>query len=431
MRITIIVIRQARVVACCPTDPRGKMPQFKYEAISTDGKPIEGAVDMASAYEVIESLRQQGLHVNSVEEVGGKPGFFRGRKKLTWEDLHLLNEHLLTIIQSGLSLPPALEAMAKDIENKRLKPILEDTHRQLEMGSTLEEALSRHPESFSPLYLSLVRAGETTGNLSGVLSQLSTYSKRMVELKHSLTEVLAYPVFVFTLLAGIVLFISGWVLPRFANIYAELGGSLPLSTQAFLRLAQLLRDHALWLAVLAPLGLAAAYVLSRIIKSTDSGRYLADRVKLDMPLFGSFYRASILERFSRSLGLLLSSRVSAPEGLRLASAATGSPVYQKAGFEAANAVANGEQISIALAATDLFRHSFCWILAHGEGGGVIENALLRLADSYEREVGRRHKLLVRLLGPLCLVVGGLIVGLMMLAVFAPVFKMSELVRGGG
>ncbi|MCK5556840.1 MAG: type II secretion system F family protein, partial [Candidatus Hydrogenedentes bacterium] len=192
------------------------MPLFKYGGVDKDGKAVEGTMEEASAVRVTTILRERGLQVSAVDEVGKGPGFLRVKSRLTWDDLDLFNRQLLAITKSGLPLAPSLKALAEDIKSRRLKPVLEDIRSQIESGSTLEEAISRHPESFSPVYTSIIRAGERTGNLSGVLSHLSTYSARMVEMKNSIQEALAYPLVVLVAACGVVGFLLVKVVPVFA-----------------------------------------------------------------------------------------------------------------------------------------------------------------------------------------------------------------------
>ena len=321
------------------------MPEFKYYAQNEKGQPVTGSLEEASAYRVVLALIAQGLRVTSVEAAAKRRPVLPWRRALTAQDLDLLNEELLTIAESGLPLPAVLEEIGRDMKNPRLRAVIEDVRKSLETGASLEEALGRHTESFSPVYVSLIRAGERTGNLSGVLTQLCTYSRRLVEMRHAVHEILAYPLFLLAALVTMMAFLSFKVLPLFEDIYAGYGRMLPVPTRICLTVSLMFqsewRDFVLWTAI----SLLTLYVVFKVAGVNRRARLslqcACDRLQMWIPVLGPLYSAIWMERFARVLDLLLGSKVEAPESVILASAATGSALFQRAGFEAARWVIRG------------------------------------------------------------------------------------------
>ncbi|HIJ65036.1 MAG TPA: type II secretion system F family protein [Candidatus Hydrogenedentes bacterium] len=409
------------------------MGVFEYEAVDGDGQPCIGTMEADSRYRVAVSLCERGFRVSSIRERGKQRGFFRGPRPLTLEDLTLLNEQLLEITESRLPLASALDTMAKDVKSKRLRAVIEDIGRELEAGATIEAALRRHPESFSPAYLAMIQAGEHTGNLPGVLAQLTTHSKQMVEFKNGLQEALAYPIVAFTVVTLLFGFLCVMVVPAYAEIYAMFGKRLPLPTWPVLFMGRLLSAHASCLLAGAGFLILAVCLLRKLLRGETFRRSaalrLCERLKLHAPVVGRLCYTSRVERFARTLGVLLSSRAEAPESLILAGASTGSAVFEQAGLDAATRVANGETMADALEGVRLFRPRFLWLLRHGEKNGAADNAFLSLADACERELARRTKLAVMLAGPIGISLIGLIVFFTALSILIPVFQLSSVVGG--
>jgi len=408
------------------------MPQFKYYAQDEKGRPVTGTLEEASAYRVVLALIAQGLRVTSVEAAAKRRPVLPWRRALTAQDLALLNEELLTIAESGLPLPAALEEIGRDLKNPRLRAVIEDVRKSIETGASFEEALGRHTESFSPVYVSLIRAGERTGNLSGVLTQLCTYSRRLVEMRHAVHELLAYPLFLLAALVSMITFLSLKIIPVFEDMFAGMGGRLPVPTRICLTVSLVVqsewRDFVLWTAI----GLLTLYVVFKVAGVNRRARVFlqcaGDRIRTWIPVLGPLYSAIWMERYARVLGLLLSSKVEAPESVILASAATGSALFLRAGFEAARWVTRGDTLLTAMAASGLFRSSHLWILRQAEQHGTLDSALLRLAESCERETVRRKRLIMMFVGPMFVILMGLVVGFTVIAMFMPVLMLSSLVN---
>jgi len=405
------------------------MPQYRYRAVDNDGRVVEGTMEEESARRVTSTLKERGLQVSSVEEVGKRPGFLRLKSRLAWHDLDIFNQQLLAIVKSGLPIAPSLRTVAAEIKNRRLRRVLEDVRSQIEGGSSLEEAITSHPESFSPVYSTMIRAGERTGNLSGVLSHLCAYSGRMVEIKNGIQIAIAYPILVLVACSAVLGFLLVRVVPVFAGIYKDFGGSLPGPTQFWVAVSDFFVTNWPVLGIWAAVVLLLARLIPRVLSRSEPGTHALHWLKLHLPVLGVLYFRVSLARFCRSLGLLLSSKVPVLEALDLASAAAGNAVLRRAVNEAASLVEGGERVSDALASTGYFGHSLCWMLSTAEDRGDVDSALLELADMYERGVMRIDKLIVTFAGPAIVILLGLIVGYLVISLYLPIFMLGDAISG--
>ena len=405
------------------------MALFNYKGVDPEGNPVEGIIEEESARRVVLILEERGLDVYTVEETGPKRRLFPSKDRLTWADLEDLNEQLLTITREKLPITYAIGELTRDLRNRRVKRVLEDIRRHVEAGNSLEEAFSLHPESFSPVYTTLIRAGERAGNLAGVFACLSGYSRRMAELKNQVQEALAYPLIVATAAFALVVGLLVWVVPTFGEIFMDFGGQLPAPTRLLLSVSHLVKDNLVYWASGAGIALAVGLVFLRALLRTSSSGYAMDRAKLLTPAFGRMYAATSLERFCRSLGMLLEARVPLLESLDLAVATTGNAVLRRAVTAAAQQVSAGSPLADALADSGYFENLFCWLLGHAEKRGEMDQTLMVLAENYERTVARVQKWILMLTGPVAAIVVGLIIGYIVVSLYLPIFSLGDVVSG--
>jgi type IV pilus assembly protein PilC len=405
------------------------MALFKYRAVDADGNPVERITEAASARDVVLALQAQGLTVNAVEEQGRRPSFFRKKTRLTWNDLDQLNYQLLTITRGGLPLAPALAAMAHDLRNPRLKAVIEDIRKDLEAGQSLEEAFNRRPESFPPLYTTLIRAGERTGNLAGVLECLCAQSRRMIEMKNNVQELLAYPLVVVVIAAALVGFLLTKVVPVYANIFKDFGGELPAPTRSLIVLSDFIVYR--FPLVLAAVGIILVFAVALLpsLFRSDSGGYARDWLKLRIPLFGRAYASTSLARFCRALGMMLTERVPVVEGMALAAAGAGNAVLSRAVLQAAQRVSSGAPLADALEQTGYFDGGFCWLLRNAEQRGEAHNALLMLEEEHERAIELMRKWTMLVVGPAVVVLVGVVIGYIVISLYLPIFSLGDVISG--
>ncbi len=405
------------------------MTQYKYRTVDEEGTAVEGTMDASSARQVTRRLQERGLTVNTVEELHAPKGLLRVSPRLTWDELALFSDQLSAVARSDLPLAPALRALSQDLRGSRLKPVLDGLHKDLEAGATLEEALRNQHEAFPKLYATVIQAGESSGNLSGVLQLLCRHSARLVNLRHSLRVALTYPAVLLVLGTLILWFMLVKVVPVFAEIFGEFGAAMPAPTRFWVGTAQFMAEKWTVLIIGACLVIIATHLGGRMLRQSPSGRSWLDWVKLHVPVLGRLYYLMAVERFARTLALLLYSRVAVLDSLELAAAASDSAQLQRAVDEAILQVASGETISDSLAGTGFFGHHFCWLLGTSEERGEVEQALDALADSYQREVGTRDNMIAALLSPAIVVILGLLIASVVISLYLPIFTLGDAVSG--
>ncbi len=401
------------------------MPLFRYRAVDSGGAPIEGTMDEPSASRVSAILDERGYQVSSIEQVAKRNSLLSLKPRLDWGDIQVLNDQLLAVSKSRLPMVPALETLAMDVRRPRLKRVLTSLREDLERGSTLDDAIDRCADRVPFIYRSLIRAGERSGNLPGVLAIAGIHSRRMNEMRNNLQTALAYPALVsvaaFALLFGFLYYL----IPGFAETYADFGSGLPAPTQFWFDVSALVRRHVV--AVLMAIGLLVfgTPLFIRLLRRWEFGSVAIDWTKERMPVLGKTFGQISTARFARSLGTLLSSGVHAVEALDLAAAASGNAWLRRSVREATEHIAAGEQIADALSDTGYFSHTFCWLLSTGEQRGEIETSLLSIAETLEREVGRRDRIVGFLAMPLLILLIGLVIVAALTSIYLPIFSLGD------
>lgn len=351
----------------------------------------------------------------------GQSGGHLPWRRLSWEELRFFCHELESITRAGFPMLPALSALARDMKSSRLKTVLEDLQGDLARGESLEEAIRRQGSRFPPLMLSLLRAGETTGNLTGVLALMSRHARNMCRVTQSIRTAMIYPIVLLITSAAIFGYLLVWVVPPFQETFTALGITLPWLTRAFFRASQWLRDYGAFAGMVTAFALLLLSALPRLLVSEERRRYGYGRLLLLVPWYGRVNHAILETRFSRTLHLLLSSRVPVIDALVLAGAATGNAVAECAAEDAARRAAQGERLADALAASGFFSHKLCWLLGAGEDRGGVEEALEHIADNLEREVEASEQAFGMLFAPMLTVSIAGVVGLFLLALYVPLY----------
>lgn len=410
------------------------MPTFEFEGCDRNGRTISGFLDGLNAVQVEEQLLEQGIRAAAIVEQGAWVRFVRPGQSLKAEEVVLLSDQLETIARSGMPLAPAVALLAADARSRRVRRILGEMQKVLESGGSLAEAVSRSGAGLPSAVLSLIRAGEQTGNLAAVLAQLSKHYTRLSEAQNAIRQAAAYPVFLVVAACLLLVAMSVVVVPEFAGVYGTFGRSLPLPTRLVFDLSSVIgalfsQDMlGAWVALLLMLlGIRLYFGMSA--RGRVVNLRLQEWLRYRCPFFGPLYEVAVAERFARVLGLLITNQAQAPEGIALAGVASGSLRMARAAQNAAVMVNNGSRLSEALAAMRVFRASFLWVVSTAESQGELGHSLLRLADTYEREVERRAAAVVSLAAPAVIVVVGIFFGGLVIALLMPVLRLSSLVGG--
>ena len=329
------------------------------------------------------------------------------------------------MIDAGLAMVQSLSALADQSPNKAMRDVIKDVCTRVEGGDSFSEALMKHPKVFDRLYYSMVSAGEKGGLLAEILARLAVYQENTSRLRKKVKTAMMYPTVVTIVAIGITTFLLIKVVPVFGDIYSGFGAKLPGPTQFLINLSNILQKYFL-LFVLG--GGGAVYGWLHFIK-TKSGRWFWDSRRIKLPLFGSIAHKICLARFTRTLASLIRSGVPILEVLQIVSQTVGNVVMEKAIKDAATDIERGESISAALGKHPVFPSMIIRMITAGEQTGKIDNMLERISDFLDEEIENILSGLTSLIEPLLIVVLGVIIGGMVICMFLPIFKMSEIING--
>jgi len=398
------------------------MTLFKYVAKETTGKTIRGTLEYSDKSLLIEALRKKGLTIISVDETSRrKRDFFS--KKIKLEDIVIFSRQLATMVDSGIPLVQATDILCDQIENQRFKNIVAAIRDDIEIGCSFSEALLKHPTVFSPLYVNMVKAGESSGALDDILDRLATYLEKVNVLQRKVKASLIYPAVVVTMAILITLVMLLKVIPTFKGIFEMLGGELPLPTRVLIFVSDTLRSMFLYVVAVVVVGV---FTLKRYIR-TPQGRALFDLAILRLPIVGILLRKVAVAKFTRTFSTLVKSGVPILVSLDIVGKSSGNTVIEKALTEVRTSIKEGENISGPLAKSGVFPPMVVRMINIGEQTGELEKMLSKIADFYDDQVDAAVSGLTSLIEPLIIAFLGIVIGGIVIAMFLPVFKMTELI----
>ncbi len=401
---------------------------YTYKVRDKQGKILQGSLDADSTTLVANKLREMGFVPLAIDKKasGGLKTELKlpGAGKPKIKDIAVFSRQFAVMIDSGLSLLRALYILEEQTENKALAKILGEVRQDVEKGSSLSQALGRHPKTFNRLYVSMVRSGEIGGSLDRVLIQLADTIEKQVALRQKIKSAMTYPVAVLALVILILMAMLIFIVPTFKTLYDDLGGTLPLPTRVLLAVSAIM-VKALPIIILAVTGFVFAF--KRWIES-DKGRAVWDSFKLRVPVFGRLVRLIALTRFSKTLAALLRSGVPILESLEITSDTVGNTVVAAAVKDVQEGVKQGEPIAKRLENHPVFPPMVVQMLAVGEETGAVDTMLEKVGDFYEREVEATVESLTSLLEPLLICVLGGAVGSMVVSLYMPMFNIIKLIK---
>lgn len=401
------------------------MPNYSYTAKSSDGRTINGTIEADNESRIIDSLRKQNLTIISIKEIKGikKRGGLGG--KINPDDLVIFSRQLATMVDSGIPLVQALDILGEQMEEKGLREIVNKVRDDVETGSSLSEALSKHPKAFSELFINMVMAGEKSGMLDDILDKLASYSEKMNALRRKVKSSLVYPTMVVSMAGLITLVLILKVIPTFKGIFATLGGELPLPTRILIGFSDWSRRFFPYIVVASVLALAG---LKRYT-NTEKGRLQFDQILLKLPVFGTLFRKVAVAKFSRTLSTLVRSGVPILDSLDIVGKTAGNKVIEAATVKVRLSIREGENIASPLAKSGVFPPMVVRMIAVGEQTGELEKMLGKIADFYDEQVDSAVSGLTSMVEPLIIAFLGIVIGSIVIAMFMPIFKLSELVGG--
>jgi len=397
---------------------------YVYKVRDKAGRLVEGSLEAQNEQLVVSRLRDMGYVPLSVSRKSRSPLTMEINfgKKFEPKDLVVFSRQLATMIDSGLSILRALAILAEQTESKAMAKVVAAMKVDIEQGLSFSQAVSRHPKIFPPLYVAMVRAGETGGVLDEVMTRLASTLEKQLELRAKIKSAMTYPIVVFAIVVLIVAGMLLFVVPMFEGMYKDMGGTLPLPTRVLIGLSGILTKIWWLLAIL----IAGGVFAFRRWLATPAGRLRWDRFKLRVPIFGSLLQKTALARFSRTLAALIRSGVPIMESLDIVRETAGNAVVATALADARERVRLGESVSVALT-NDVFPPMVVQMIAVGEETGAVDHMLEKIADFYDSEVESTVDALTSLIEPGLMVFMGVAVGGMVIALYLPMFNLINLV----
>ncbi len=399
------------------------MPSFAYVARETaTGREIRNTLEAATEQAAIAALLNRNLLVVSIQEKVGKKGKTSGGK-VALQDLVVFTRQLATMIDAGLAMVQCLQALAEQTQNKVMRDVIKDICSRVEGGDSFSEALSKHPKVFSRLYVSMVGAGEKGGLLAEILARLATYLENTARLRKKVKSAMMYPTIVTIVAIVITTFLLIKVIPVFGEVYEGFGAKLPAPTTFMINLSKFV-SH--WF-ILIFLGLGGVVYGWLYFIKTKAGREFWDSRRIKLPVFGQIAHKICLARFTRTLSSLIRSGVPILEVLQIVSQTVGNVVMEKAIKQSMADIERGESISAALGKHPVFPNMIIRMCMAGEQTGKIDSMLERISDFLDDEIETTLSGLTSLIEPILIVFLGVVVGGMVICMFLPIFKLSEVV----
>lgn len=395
------------------------MPTYSWKGRSAAGVVQEGVVSAESKEALIATLRRQQILVTGVTEKGKEFSLPKFGGGVSQKEIAIFTRQFSVMIDAGLPLVQCLEILGGQQTNRVFKKTLVAIRQDIESGSSLAEAMKKHPKVFTDLYSNMVAAGEAGGILDTILQRLSTYIEKIVKLRSAVRSASIYPVAVITIAVGVVTLILWKVIPTFATLFEGLGAQLPLPTRITIAVSRFLGR---WMPLLVLGGGLAVYGLSRYHK-THSGKRRIDGITLRIPIIGTLLRKIAVARFCRTLSTLVSSGVPILEGLEITAKTSGNSIVEDAIMATRKSVEEGKNLATPLAESGVFPSMVTQMISVGEHTGALDTMLSKIADFYEDEVDEAVDNLLALLEPVMIVFLGTIIGGIVISMYLPLFTL--------
>lgn len=395
------------------------MPNYSWKGRTRGGRVQEGVLVAESKEAAIASLRKQQIIVTAVTEKGKEFALPKLGGRVKAKELAIFTRQFSVMIDAGLPLVQCLEILGSQQENKAFQKCLLQVRQDVETGSTLADALRKHPRVFDDLFCNMIAAGEAGGILDTILQRLAQYIEKAVKLTAAVRSALVYPVAVISI-AIIVVWVILWkVIPTFASLFEGLGASLPLPTRITIALSNFI--GAWWWVIILAVG-STIFLLNRYHK-TYKGRRHIDSIMLRIPVLGGVLRKIAVARFCRTLATLVSSGVPILEGLEITARTSGNAIVEDAIMATRRSVEEGKTIAEPLKGSDVFPSMVVQMVAVGEQTGALETMLSKVADFYEDEVDEATANLLSLLEPVMIVMLGGVIGGIVISMYMPMFDL--------
>jgi len=402
-----------------------KQDIFVWEGRDKRGQKVKGEVGGQNVAIVKASLRRQGINPTKVRKKP-KP-LFGGKRSVKAKDIAVFSRQLATMMSSGVPLVQAFDIIGRGHENKGMTELLSTIKNDIEGGSSLSDALGKHPVQFDELYINLVAAGEHAGILDNVLDKIATYKEKTESIKGKIKKALFYPAAVIIVAFVITAVLLIYVVPEFSKLFTGFGADLPAMTKFVVNLSHIFVSY--WYLIFGTIIGAIVSVVQAKKRSRKFNHFL-DRLMLKIPIVGTILNKAAIARYARTLSTMFAAGVPLVEAMTSVAGAVGNVVYSEAVLKMRDEVATGTQLNVSMQKQGLFPNMVVQMTAIGEEAGSVDSMLGKVADFYEEEVDNMVDSLSSLLEPFIMVIIGTLVGGLVVAMYMPIFQMGKVVGGG-
>jgi type IV pilus assembly protein PilC len=403
------------------------MATFSYTVRDKAGKVSKGTLEGENREAVSAKLRQMGYIILSLDEdrFAALARIELSPSKPKTKDITIFARQFATMINAGLSLTKCLSILGSQTESKILRDVIQQVGRDVESGQSLSEAMAKHPNAFPPIFVNMVRAGETGGVLDEVLNRVADHFEADQQLKGRVKSALTYPIAMGGLVLAVLVAMMVFVVPTFEKMFKDMGGQLPAPTQLLVNISRFINGPGGIVTVVVAIG---SWFLFKWWKGTPGGKLIWDGMTLRMPVFGPMVRKIALARFTRTFGTLVAAGVPILSALDIVADTAGNEVVANAVKRVRSAIKEGETIAKPLAESPVFPSMLVQMIAVGEETGALDAMLNKIADFYDEEVATAVDGLTSLIEPLVMASMGVAVGGIVIALYMPMFNIITLVK---
>ncbi len=400
------------------------MPKYRYKAVTSTGKKSVGMLEANTLQRAREALGDKGLWVTDIKDVNDTALYREisfGGPKVKMDQFTVFCRQLATMYRAGVSLVEAIQILSEQTQSKTLAKLLLAIGEEMRAGKQFSEAVSAYPSVFTPIFVSMVQAGEVAGNLDIMLERLAVFYEKERNTREKVKSAMIYPAIMSVMMVAVVIFMMLFVIPNFVTSFEGMGIELPLPTRIVMAASEFTQNY--WYIVLAALFVPS--LLWKLIRRSEQGRRQLDHLILRIPVFGTLWHKQAIARFSRTFSSLIAAAVPLLQGLSIVSNVVGNAAIGKVLADVREQVLSGETMSGTLKKSKLFPPMVVQMMAIGERSGATEDMLEKVADFYEADVDQMADRLKSLLEPIMIVLLTGVVGVIVLAVMTPTFKMMQ------
>jgi type IV pilus assembly protein PilC len=394
---------------------------FVWEGTDKKGKRLKGKMLAVSEAAVKADLRRQGVLAKKVRK---EVQLFKSGKKITSEDIALFARQLATMLQAGIPMVQCFDIIGNGHDKPSMQKLVLAVKSDVEAGTSLHEALGKHPLYFDDLFVNLVEAGEHAGALETLLDKVATYKEKTEALKKKIKKALFYPAAVLAVAVIVSIVLLIFVIPQFESLFKGFGADLPAFTQMVINMSRFVQDQGWWMLILVGAGFYAFFYFK---KRSRPMRRALDRMLLKAPVIGPIMVKASIARYSRTLSTMFAAGVPLVEALTSVAGATGNIVYEEATLRIRDEVSTGQRLQRCMEQTGLFPNMVIQMIAVGEESGSLDSMAAKVADFYEADVDAAVDAMSSLLEPLIMAILGVLVGGLVIAMYLPIFKLGAVV----